>query len=320
MRIPDRPVSCAPQATPQTQLEPEKPKSSPLARFPSSRLAPPSRGVPPGDRPTSPRPRPRPGRSRLPPSPVARCEPSVAVALTATCWKKGATCAFSSWAQKRSFRSSWPRPSSSARPRRHRSPPRASSRAARRPRSSASRRPRSAIRYRYGAMGPSAFDCSGLVLYSYKYAGDYRVVGSGHYRSARSLYYHFRKPRPREPDRRPARRHRRLGRRHPRRDLPRQRLRGQRAYARRAGPPDQRPDGAVHRVPPHADEPLARFPAHPTTTRVSPSTRVVRFPVGVRSPLSPLTHRTPTWRANDRCRESSEGRCCRRPGPATRNR
>jgi len=47
-------------------------------------------------------------------------------------------------------------------------------------------------RYRYGAMGPSAFDCSGLVLYSYKYAGDYRVVGSGHYRSARSLYYHFR--------------------------------------------------------------------------------------------------------------------------------
>jgi len=47
-------------------------------------------------------------------------------------------------------------------------------------------------RYRYGAMGPSAFDCSGLVLYAYKYAGDYRVVGSGHYRSARSLYYHFR--------------------------------------------------------------------------------------------------------------------------------
>ncbi|MFL5727157.1 MAG: C40 family peptidase [Chloroflexota bacterium] len=46
--------------------------------------------------------------------------------------------------------------------------------------------------YRYGAMGPSAFDCSGLVLYSYKAAGDYAVVGSGRYRSARSLYYHFR--------------------------------------------------------------------------------------------------------------------------------
>ena len=47
-------------------------------------------------------------------------------------------------------------------------------------------------RYRYGAMGPSAFDCSGLVLYSYKRAGDYRAVGYGRYRSARSLYYHFR--------------------------------------------------------------------------------------------------------------------------------
>jgi cell wall-associated NlpC family hydrolase len=46
--------------------------------------------------------------------------------------------------------------------------------------------------YRYGAMGPSAFDCSGLVLYSFKAAGDYRAVGYGHYRSARSLYYWFR--------------------------------------------------------------------------------------------------------------------------------
>ena len=48
-------------------------------------------------------------------------------------------------------------------------------------------------RYRYGAMGPSAFDCSGLVLYAYKAAGDYRVVGSGRYRSARSLYYYFKR-------------------------------------------------------------------------------------------------------------------------------
>jgi cell wall-associated NlpC family hydrolase len=47
-------------------------------------------------------------------------------------------------------------------------------------------------RYRYGAMGPSAFDCSGLVLYSFKAASDYRAVGYGHYRSARSLYYWFR--------------------------------------------------------------------------------------------------------------------------------
>ena len=42
-------------------------------------------------------------------------------------------------------------------------------------------------------MGPSAFDCSGLVLYSYRAAGDYAVVGSGTYRSARSLYYWFKK-------------------------------------------------------------------------------------------------------------------------------
>jgi cell wall-associated NlpC family hydrolase len=46
--------------------------------------------------------------------------------------------------------------------------------------------------WRYGATGPSAFDCSGLVLYSFKAAGDYRAVGSGAYRSARSLYYWFR--------------------------------------------------------------------------------------------------------------------------------
>jgi cell wall-associated NlpC family hydrolase len=47
--------------------------------------------------------------------------------------------------------------------------------------------------YRYGATGPNAFDCSGLVLYSYKAAGDYWVVGSGTFRSARSLYYYFKR-------------------------------------------------------------------------------------------------------------------------------
>ena len=46
--------------------------------------------------------------------------------------------------------------------------------------------------WRYGAAGPYSFDCSGLVLYSYRRAGDYRVVGSGNLRSARSLYYWFR--------------------------------------------------------------------------------------------------------------------------------
>jgi len=47
--------------------------------------------------------------------------------------------------------------------------------------------------WRYGAMGPYSFDCSGLVLYSFKQAGDYGVVGSGKYRSARALYDYFRR-------------------------------------------------------------------------------------------------------------------------------
>jgi peptidoglycan DL-endopeptidase CwlO len=45
--------------------------------------------------------------------------------------------------------------------------------------------------WHYGAMGPNAFECSGLVLYSFRAAGDYGVVGSGHYRSAKALYYWF---------------------------------------------------------------------------------------------------------------------------------
>jgi hypothetical protein len=46
-------------------------------------------------------------------------------------------------------------------------------------------------RYRYGARGPSAFDCSGLVIFAYTRAGDARAVGYGHYRSARALYRWF---------------------------------------------------------------------------------------------------------------------------------
>jgi cell wall-associated NlpC family hydrolase len=46
--------------------------------------------------------------------------------------------------------------------------------------------------WRYGARGPSAFDCSGLVLYAYRRAGDYRVLRYGALRSARSLYRYFR--------------------------------------------------------------------------------------------------------------------------------
>jgi hypothetical protein len=46
-------------------------------------------------------------------------------------------------------------------------------------------------RYRHGASGPSSFDCSGLVIYAYRKAGDARVVGYGKYRSARALYRYF---------------------------------------------------------------------------------------------------------------------------------
>jgi cell wall-associated NlpC family hydrolase len=46
--------------------------------------------------------------------------------------------------------------------------------------------------WRYGASGPSAFDCSGLVIYAYKAAGDLRLIGNGNYRSARALYKYFR--------------------------------------------------------------------------------------------------------------------------------
>jgi cell wall-associated NlpC family hydrolase len=42
--------------------------------------------------------------------------------------------------------------------------------------------------WRYGARGPRAFDCSGLVIYSFKRAGDFRAVGRGRLASARSLY------------------------------------------------------------------------------------------------------------------------------------
>jgi cell wall-associated NlpC family hydrolase len=46
-------------------------------------------------------------------------------------------------------------------------------------------------RWRYGATGPSAFDCSGLVMYAYRMAGDLRMIGSGRYRSAGALYRYF---------------------------------------------------------------------------------------------------------------------------------
>ena len=45
--------------------------------------------------------------------------------------------------------------------------------------------------WRYGASGPSAFDCSGLVIYAYKKAGDGRAIRAGTLRSARTIYLYF---------------------------------------------------------------------------------------------------------------------------------
>ena len=46
--------------------------------------------------------------------------------------------------------------------------------------------------WRFGANGPSAFDCSGLVIYAYRSAGDGRAIRNGTLRSARALYQYFR--------------------------------------------------------------------------------------------------------------------------------
>ncbi|MFL5716750.1 MAG: C40 family peptidase, partial [Chloroflexota bacterium] len=46
--------------------------------------------------------------------------------------------------------------------------------------------------WRYGAAGPAAFDCSGLVRYAFRRAGDGAAIHSTTLRSARSLYLWFR--------------------------------------------------------------------------------------------------------------------------------
>jgi cell wall-associated NlpC family hydrolase len=46
--------------------------------------------------------------------------------------------------------------------------------------------------WRYGAAGPSAFDCSGLVRYAFRRAGDGGAIHTSFLRSARSLYVWFR--------------------------------------------------------------------------------------------------------------------------------
>ena len=45
--------------------------------------------------------------------------------------------------------------------------------------------------WRYGASGPYAFDCSGLVIYAYRKAGDGAAIRAGTLRSARSIYRYF---------------------------------------------------------------------------------------------------------------------------------
>jgi cell wall-associated NlpC family hydrolase len=47
--------------------------------------------------------------------------------------------------------------------------------------------------WRYGASGPSAFDCSGLVIYAFRHAGDGSVIHSRTLRSARSIYLLFKR-------------------------------------------------------------------------------------------------------------------------------
>jgi cell wall-associated NlpC family hydrolase len=46
--------------------------------------------------------------------------------------------------------------------------------------------------WRYGASGPGAFDCSGLVIYAFRKAGDATAVANGRLRSARALYNWYR--------------------------------------------------------------------------------------------------------------------------------
>ncbi len=46
--------------------------------------------------------------------------------------------------------------------------------------------------WRYGATGPSGFDCSGLVIYSYRKAGDGSAIRTSSLRSAGAIYRYFR--------------------------------------------------------------------------------------------------------------------------------
>ena len=46
--------------------------------------------------------------------------------------------------------------------------------------------------WRYGSDGPRSFDCSGLVRYAFRRAGDASAIHTGYLRSARAMYMWFR--------------------------------------------------------------------------------------------------------------------------------
>ena len=45
--------------------------------------------------------------------------------------------------------------------------------------------------WRFGAIGPNAFDCSGLVIHAFRAAGEGRLIRNGKLRSARAMYLYF---------------------------------------------------------------------------------------------------------------------------------
>ena len=45
--------------------------------------------------------------------------------------------------------------------------------------------------WRFGANGPNAFDCSGLVIHAFRAAGEGRLIRNGKLRSARAMYLYF---------------------------------------------------------------------------------------------------------------------------------
>ncbi len=105
--------------------------------------------------------------------------------------------------------------------------------------------------WRYGATGPYAFDCSGLVTYAFRQAGQLTRIGGGGYRSASSLYAYFSRRGLGQSPWRARRRSRHLRRWIARRHLPRRWSRHQHAHLGRQDPRDLRALPGLHRVPAH---------------------------------------------------------------------